>query len=491
MPASRTRKARTPRGSDGTTAAARATAEFAAAGAHDRAVAAATVALDAPRLPAPARLELLDLRAESFIAQGEPERARADADTMLAAARKARQPALLALARNRRALVDIRTGQFRVAIDVAGEALAAARRADRPDLEATALLRLAEAQFRQLESAKAVKSATQAARLFRKLGEPAGEGRAWWAISAARSGQDRAADANDAAREALALARSCGDRYGAGNALNMLTFHEPDIATRLRLLQQALAAFEAIGYVERQGAVIHNLGIAYAELGLHRRARRLLQKAAAVYRRTGALGQLTKTLWMLWSAETETGDLRAARGFAEEALALEDARQVDRYQAYRPFAHGHLALEAGDLGPAVRGLAESVALLSDSDQDGLEVNALTTLARAHLAARDASAALAVTERATAIHRAHDLAELQNMDAREVWWLHSRALAANGRQSAARQALARAYRFLVRPIAGLSDEGLPMALQIVGAHFDERTVLRTARAIERAQPFASL
>jgi hypothetical protein len=46
-----------------------------------------------------------------------------------------------------------------------------------------------------------------------------------------------------------------------------------------------------------------------------------------------------------------------------------------------------------------------------------------------------------------------------MDARELWWLHSRALTANGRQSAARQALARAYRFLVRPIAGLSDEGL--------------------------------
>lgn len=36
--------------------------------------------------------------------------------------------------------------------------------------------------------------------------------------------------------------------------------------------------------------------------------------------------------------------------------------------------------------------------------------------------------------------------------------------------------------------GLSAEGLPMALQVVGAHFDERTVLRTARAIEQAQPF---
>jgi aspartyl-tRNA(Asn)/glutamyl-tRNA(Gln) amidotransferase subunit A len=36
--------------------------------------------------------------------------------------------------------------------------------------------------------------------------------------------------------------------------------------------------------------------------------------------------------------------------------------------------------------------------------------------------------------------------------------------------------------------GLSASGLPMAMQVVGAHFDERTVLRVARAVEKAQPF---
>ncbi|HET7899563.1 MAG TPA: amidase family protein, partial [Candidatus Nanopelagicales bacterium] len=36
--------------------------------------------------------------------------------------------------------------------------------------------------------------------------------------------------------------------------------------------------------------------------------------------------------------------------------------------------------------------------------------------------------------------------------------------------------------------GLSREGLPMSMQIVGRHFDERRVLRAARAIEKAQPF---
>ena len=459
MPASRTRKARTPRGSDGTTAAARATAEFAAAGAHDRAIAVATAALDAPRLPAATRLKLLDLRAESFIAQGEPGRARADADAMLAAARRARNSAFVALALNRCALVRLRTGQSREALASAEEALDAARRSEGIDLEATALLRIAEARFRLLESAKAVQAATKAARLFRKLGQRAGEGRALWALAAARSNQDRAADADRAAGEALALARASGDLYGVGNALNMLTFHEPDIATRLHLLRQSLAAFEATGYVERQGMITHNLAIAYGELGLHRRARRLLQKAADVYRRTGASGGLTTTLWMLWDTEIETGHLETARAYADEALALEEARQIGGYRAYRPLACGRLALEGHDLAAAVRDVAEAARGLRDAGQDGLEVQTLIYLARAQLATGDAPAALAATERATAIHRAHDLAELQNMDAREVWWLHSRALAANGRQSAARQALARAYRFLVRPIAGLSDEGL--------------------------------
>ncbi len=39
--------------------------------------------------------------------------------------------------------------------------------------------------------------------------------------------------------------------------------------------------------------------------------------------------------------------------------------------------------------------------------------------------------------------------------------------------------------------GLSAAGLPMALQIVGPHFEDRRVLRVARAIEMAQPFPQL
>ncbi len=39
--------------------------------------------------------------------------------------------------------------------------------------------------------------------------------------------------------------------------------------------------------------------------------------------------------------------------------------------------------------------------------------------------------------------------------------------------------------------GLSGQGLPMAMQVVGRHFDDRRVLQVARAVEVAQPFARL
>ena len=59
--------------------------------------------------------------------------------------------------------------------------------------------------------------------------------------------------------------------------------------SQLKLLNLALADFEAAGYVERQGVVTANLGITYRQLGLYRRARRLVLKADEIYRRIGAL----------------------------------------------------------------------------------------------------------------------------------------------------------------------------------------------------------
>src|SRR5262245_33255202 len=98
-PAARTRRARRE-----PSIAAR-IADLAWAGQHDKAIELATTALDAADLTSASRLALLDLRAESLVAQGNLGRAHADADAMLDLPARARSSAFVAQARSRLALV--------------------------------------------------------------------------------------------------------------------------------------------------------------------------------------------------------------------------------------------------------------------------------------------------------------------------------------------------------------------------------------------------
>jgi GAF domain-containing protein/CheY-like chemotaxis protein/tetratricopeptide (TPR) repeat protein len=379
---------------------------------------------------------------------------------MLDIARRSKKPALLAQALTRHAYVQIRGGKAGDAVATADEALQAARRARNRSLEAMALLRLGEAQFRIRDSGRAVRSCTQAATLFKALGQTTNEGRAWWGVSAARSGQARPEDADRAAQRALSLARRGGDLYGVGNAINMLTFHEPDIAVSMRLLQQALAAFTAAGYVERQAVVTHNLGLRYGELGLYQRARRYFIRAGDAYRRAGSMGvALATTSWTLGNLEHDLGDDEAARAQLAYAAERWEAAGVVNAAGYRAAVNGRIALWDGDPARAVSMFAEAAAMVRDTEEVSLEINGLSGLCEAHLAAGDPAAALAASRRATGLHRARKLADIQGSDLMDVWWQHHKALRANGKTAEAKRALAVAYRILVDQIAKLTDEGL--------------------------------
>jgi GAF domain-containing protein/CheY-like chemotaxis protein/tetratricopeptide (TPR) repeat protein len=435
--------------------------DLAWAGHHAQAIEQATAALAKTGLSVESRLDLLDLRAESFIAQGDLERASADAGAMLDLADRAKTPASRAQARNRLALVQMRKGELKVALASATAALKAARQSKQTPLVATSLLRLAEIQSRvAADYEQAVQNAAHAAELFQALDQPSGQGRAMWVISMARSAQGRAAEAEKAASDALTLGRSCGDLYGVGNALNMLMFNEADHAAQLKLLNQALAAFEAAGYVERQGIITGNLGIAYLNLGLYRRARRQYLKADDIYRSTGTRPGVARTAWLLAFAEIEMGHLDAARTYlAEGAAMLAEVEEERRFSFIEPIAYGELALREGDQSSALRHFKRALKVLRNADQAAFEMNTLANLGRAQLAAGNVRAALASTRRATKMHRAHDLAPLQALQPAMVWWRHSQVLHANGEVAAAREALETAYQFMLRGIAGLSDEGL--------------------------------
>ena len=209
-----------------------AVAQFASAGRHQEAIEAATSALKGAKVVQ--RIDLLDLRAESRIALGRVAEAAGDADAMLAAAQAARKPALVAKALSRRALVEMRSGRPRDAASSARDALQAAERSRNTFSKAMALLRLGEAEFRSGNASAGHRASAQAAREFKALGNARYEGHAHWGCSASLSRLGKGVAADRAARKAVSLARECGDLAGLGNALNMLTFHEPDIAERMR-----------------------------------------------------------------------------------------------------------------------------------------------------------------------------------------------------------------------------------------------------------------
>jgi len=466
MPESqRKRKTRSKRTAQPRAAKPAATAErvsdLAWAGQHVQAIDLATETLAANGLSAGSRLDLLDLRAESFIAQGDLDRGGSDAAEMVDLADRAKSSAFKAQARNRLALVQMRKAELKAAVRTANAALKAARQSKQPPLVAMSLFRLAEVQSRVgADNEQSVRNAERAAELFRTLGRPSGQGRALWVISMARSNQGRAADANQAANDALALCRSCGDLYGVGNALNMLMFNEADYGTRLKLLNQALSAFEAAGYVERQAIITANLGVAYLNLGLYRRARRQYLRAADICRNTGARAGVGSNMWRLAFVEIEMGHLDLARTYLADAVAITaEAEQEHRDAFFRPIAYGRVAVREGNPSAGLRHFKDALKLLRNADQAAFEMNTLAYLGQAQLALGNAGVALAATRRATRMHRAHALAPLQALSPETVWWRHSQALQANGEATAARAALETAYQFMLESIAGLSDEGL--------------------------------
>jgi len=306
-------------------------ADLAWAGQHAKAIELATAALTGKHTTAQ-QLELLDLRAESHIALGDLRRAGDDADAMVKLARSAKTPGSMAQALNRRALVQMRSREFEAALATATTALRNAKKSKEKRLIAMSLFRLAEAQYRAEPVEKVLEYATEAAAIFKALGDPSGQGRALWVVSMWRGRQGRATEGDQAAAEALALCRSCGDLYGAGNALNMLVFHEPDLATVLKQRSLALADFEAAGYVERQTIITGNQGIVYARLGLYRRARRLYLKASEMYRRMGASAP-ANSYAALAEIEFEMGHLERARAQAAamEAIVNDLSGALTRY----------------------------------------------------------------------------------------------------------------------------------------------------------------
>ena len=434
-------------------------AEQAWLGRHAQAIALATDALAAARLGPARRLALLDLRADSLVADGRFVDAAADAAQMRALAQaRPRQAALTIRALNRAAQVWMRRGEPREALPLATSAVELARRQRARGLLGPSLLRLAEAELRSMQTAEAVASADEAARLFEAAGDAGGTGRALWLVAFAQSRRGNAQASRDAALRAAELARRTGDHEGLANALNVLAFGCRDIAERIGVLEQADAAYQRSGHVFGRGLVKGNLSLAFAELGLYRRACRIGAEVVALCERLGARLNLALQLGGNLTWRLALGDLAGVRA----AWPDYEARVVGQEE---PILRGTYVLTKSALALAEGDAAAAVKLLRASLRSGIATNsshelpALVPLVRALLADGQPAAALRASRRATRIHLAQGLSRVDFGQSQDIWWWHARALAANGRADEAFEALQRAYGILLDAVRNVHDEGL--------------------------------
>ena len=428
------------------------------AGRQVQAQAAADEALAAPRLGAAQRLALLDLRAESLIAQGRFADAALDTDQMLALADAGAQPALRVQALTRQAWVLMRLGQNSRALGAAEQALTLAQASRSHPLRSRILLCAAEAQLRAARPEAALATAMQAATDCDAAGDDMGHGRAQWLIAFAQTRLSSNEPSRLAAQRAVELARRAGDGYGLANALNVLSFSSSDIAERMGLLRQAAQAFEHAGDVYGQMLVLGNLSLAFAELGLWRRACRIGEQCMDQARRAGATLNVALEMGVVLYWHLARGDVAGARARWPTYDAMVSSLAEPLTGSDRELWASALALAEGDSSAALKRLRAFLRQVRSANP-GFELYALIPLAKVLLLTGATGAALRVTRRGVGLQRARSFARSGIFQSQDIWWWHSRALAASGRDDEAFAALREAHALLLAAVRNVRDEGL--------------------------------
>ncbi len=438
--------------------------ELAWVGRHAQAIEVASQALAGKAIKLHIRIDLLDLRAESYNALGKLELAARDANAMVRlvdAEEKlspVRKHGLKAQALNRKALVQMRQGQLHAALKTAKSALNNAQRCGQDSLIADSLFRVGEAQFRSGQNEAAIESAQKAIPIYQQMGDDSGAGRAYWTMASANNLLGRAEEYIKAVQTALDLCLSTSDQYGIGNAYNAFSISEKYIARRMKYLQQASQAFERAGYAERQTMVLGNLSISYGELGLHSHFARLCKEVNDQNREMGAKAALTYGLGNLVDAHIRLNDIASAKKHLPEFADLVSSLGDPGMDIALAITQGDLALIEGKLTTAIRQYRSVVEI---AHQAGMphEITGLTLLGKAQLLSGNPRAALIASTKATDLHRSLSFITLDTLSSQEIWWRHAQASIANGKMEQGQEALERAYGFLLESISNLGDEGL--------------------------------
>jgi len=200
------------------------------------------------------------------------------------------------------------------------------------------------------------------------------------------------------------------------------------------------------------------MGLAYNELGLYAHTRRLQSETIKRNREMGAMSSLATALGNIIDPEMKSGMFDSARAHLEEYAKLVpgigDPNAISGLQS----TYGDLAFEAGDTKKAIKLYKSAVKMLQEAGLARENV-VLAELGKIYLAAKDPVNALKATTRATDLHRAQNFAKPDGFTSQAIWWRHTQALLANKKTKEAREALDKAYEFVLESIENVRDEGL--------------------------------
>jgi predicted ATPase/class 3 adenylate cyclase len=138
------------------------------------------------------------------------------------------------------------------------------------------------------------------------------------ALAAANLGERD--DAREYARESLALARERDDQRQIEWALRVLSFDEPDLDKRRRLLQECERLNRELGNDAGLGWVTYLLGWAFFDEGRFEEARVTFEQAAAIFTKLGKRWEATNAEIEIAYALIADGEYEPARPILEEAL---------------------------------------------------------------------------------------------------------------------------------------------------------------------------
>jgi GAF domain-containing protein/CheY-like chemotaxis protein/tetratricopeptide (TPR) repeat protein len=419
--------------------------DLAWAGQHEKAIELATQELSRSGLQPDMHMDLLDLRAESYLVLLKYDAAEKETQRMEGLARTANEPALKAKALIRRAHLQAWQGREEDSQRTATSALKFARQSKQKYLEAESLFYLAGSQSNEAS----IRLAQQAADLYLSLGNPSRAGRALNIVAGRYRNLGRNEETLRMAQTALRFCEQAGDKVGKGWSLNLLGIVEKDLSIAFKLIKQSHQAYEAAGHVAGMSAIANNLGYIYSILGMYPRAMRF-------YRKSWEMNPASDLpLSNIAHIEIELHHL----GNALQHVA--EARSIIKVKTDLDFVEelaGRIALLEGNPKAAIKHFKDAIKI-SHLGEPTREIGELALLGQAYIAQGHLPAALKATSQAVKKHRDLDFPIVDDHPSQNIWWRHMLALQANGKKAEAREALKTAYDFLLQRIASLQDVGL--------------------------------